>query len=156
MTRLRVLLPVLGMVACDPEADVVWRQFNGSDDTLQIEVRPGEPEGLIIEELSSNTGVVVVGEATVEPARGPVGTEHTLLVIVGEDWAERVERASVTSIGERGEETYDLVLDTARAGVFELVLTSLGEPDESRVDTWRIELWEAVENPPPEPTEGAP
>lgn len=153
MIRPGVVFPLLALAACTGDDDLVWRQFNSDEDVVQIAVEPGDPSGLAVVELTSNTGVVVVGEATVDPAQGPVGTEHTLVVIVGEDWAERVERATVTSMGDRGEEAYPLVLDNAAAGVFELVLTSLGEPGETRTDTWRIDLFEAIDNPVAEETE---
>lgn len=155
MIRTVVVLPLLALFACKGDDDLVWRQFNGADDSFQIEVEPGDPSGLALLVLTSNTGAVDVGEAVVDPAKGPVGTEHTLVVEVydQDDWTERVERATVTSLGERGEETYSLTLDNAAPGVFQLVLTSLGEPDERRVDTWRVDLFESVDNPESEETE---
>ncbi|MCB9668047.1 MAG: hypothetical protein H6736_16690 [Alphaproteobacteria bacterium] len=142
-----LLLSFLALCACEKEGDVVWRQFNSDADSVLIEVEPGETSGLAEVTLMSNLGITAVGTATVDPARGPVGTEHELVVLVDEEFADRVERASVSSVGARGEESYDLVGDNARAGVFALVLTSLGEADESRIDTWRIDLWEAADNP---------
>lgn len=147
MTRLGVLLPLVALFGCDPEEDVVWRQFNGNSDIVQIEVTPGEPAGVAFVDLTSNTGVVVVGTATVTPARGPVGTSHTLVIEVDDEWGPRLGRASVSSEGARGDEAYDLLQDTARPGVFELVLTSLGAVGESRTDSWRIAVFEPDDTP---------
>lgn len=144
------LLSLFALVGCDSDGDVTWRQFNGAEDEVEIEVAPGEASGVATFDLTSNTGVVVVGQATVTPATGPVGTQHTLVVVVDEEWGERIGRATINSVGERGEESYDLLQDTAEPGVFELVLTSLGEVDESRVDTWRLDLWEPIDAPLPE------
>jgi hypothetical protein len=147
MNRAGIWLVALVLGGCDPDADTVWRQFNRADDTVSIEVMPGEPSGVASVDLRSNLDVLTIGTVTVTPAIGPVGTTHRLVIEVDEEFGERLGRASVESDGERGVESYDLEQDTARPGIFALDLTSLGAEDESRTDVWRIELWEPIEAP---------
>lgn len=142
---------LVGSLACACDADKVeWRRFNNPADSVSIEVGPGDPTGPVVVELTSNTGAVVIGTATVDPGRAPVGTDHTLVLEVADDWEERIGRASVTATGDRGVEEYELRQDSADLGFFDLTLTSLGEEGESRTDTWAIALWEPITNPEPD------
>lgn len=138
------------LAACDGDGDVVWRQFNNEADTLSIEIVTGEAGEAVMSDITSNTGEVIIGSALVDPGSGPVGTTHRLTLEVDDTWQERIGRATVTSMGDRGEEEYDLRQDTADHGVFDLTLTSLGEQGESRTDTWLLTLWEPIENEPAE------
>lgn len=144
----------LGLIAlvsgCEKDPDVEWRQFNSASDTLSIEIAPGDAGAPLTVDLRSNTGAVVVGSATVDPARAPVGTDHTLLIEVLDTWEDRIGRATITSDGARGLEEYDLRQDSADRGFFDLTLTSLGEEGESRTDVWTVTLWEPITNPLPD------
>ncbi|MCB9676823.1 MAG: hypothetical protein H6737_17035 [Alphaproteobacteria bacterium] len=123
------------------------RPFNNEGDTISIEVAPGDLGDPLTVDLTSNTGAVVIGSATVDPGRGPVGTNHLLIVEVFDDWQERIELATITSDGQRGSEEYTMRQDAADPGFFDLTLTSLGLADETRTDTWTITLWEPSDAP---------
>jgi len=138
---------ILSLAACKGGDELVVRPFNNAADSIQIEVAPGDVGDPITVNLTSNTGAVVIGSATVDPGRGPVGTNHLLLVEVADDWEDRIDFVSITSTGARGEEEYQMRQDAADPGFFDLTLTSLGAPDEVRTDTWKIILWEPTETP---------
>lgn len=137
------------LAACNGNGDIIWRQFNNEADTLTIEI-VGDVGPVVMSEITSNTGEVIIGTAIVDPGSGPVGTAHRLVLEIDDEWQERIGRATITSTGERGEEEYDLRQDAADHGVFDLTLTSLGEPGEIRTDTWIMTLWEPIENDPVE------
>ena len=140
-----------GLAGCSGDDELIWQSFNSDDDRLQIEIRPGESIGVATSSLTSNTGLVDVGNVRVEPAVAPVGSSHFVSLVVDEEWAPRIDRATITSFGDRGEgDEYDMIGDTARDGVFELELISLGDPDEQRTDVWIVKLWELVEELPVE------
>lgn len=144
--EIRAALPALlalSLLACNnKDEEVVYEQWNATDDTLDVAVGAalGDPVSI---DLHSSTGAVVVGTATVDPGSGPVGTEHTLTVIVADEYANIVDRASVrTASGDRGEDEYDLVADSAAEGYFVLELVSVGEEGEQRTDTLTFRLWD--------------
>ncbi|MEZ4319751.1 MAG: hypothetical protein R3F61_19705 [Myxococcota bacterium] len=147
VARLALVFAIAGLFACDKKEELVVRPFNNEADTVQIEIAPGELGPPVTFDLTSNTGAVMVGTATVDPGRGPVGTNHLLLIEVFDDWEERIELATITSDGERGSEEYNLRQDAADPGFFDLTLTSLGAEGEARTDTWTITLWEPVDAP---------
>jgi len=110
----------------------------------------GEP---VVIELRSTSGASRVGQATIDPGSGPVGTVHTLLVEIDEDYEERVRRAEVeTATESRGTWTIPLDQDSAEAGLWIRELVSLGAEGEVRTDTFRFELYELVE-PTPDPAD---
>ena len=135
------------LFACNSGDEVVWRQFNNLDDTVRVEIAPGDPGEAVVADLTSNTGAVIIGTVAVTPGRGPVGTNHLLLLEVDDEWEDRIRRATITSLGERGEEEYELRQDAADPGIFDLTLTSLGTEGESRIDEWTITLWEPIDAP---------
>ena len=54
-----------------------------------------------------------------------------------------MDRVSVrTSSGERGEDEYDLVQDSAGDGFWLLQIESVGEEGEQRTDTFELRLWQ--------------
>ena len=135
------------LVGCDPNAGEEWRRFNNESDVLNLEIQDQIGPDLTID-ITSNTGAVVVGTGTLSPGSGPVGTQHVLLIEVANEWEERIGRASITSIGKRGVEEYDMRQDAADPGIFDLTLVSLGAKDETRTDQWLINLWEPIDAPP--------
>ena len=147
MGRARLALFSLWALACNGNDELVVQPFNNASDTISIEIAPGEPGDPVTVDLTSNTGQVVIGSATVDPGRAPVGTNHILVVEVFDDWEERIELATITSEGERGTEEYPLRQDAADPGFFDLTLTSLGAEGETRTDTWQITLFEPVDAP---------
>jgi hypothetical protein len=139
------LLAALLVLAAGCSEDVVVQsaQLNSSGEALTIQVGAAEllPEETI--DLSSTTGSVVVGSATIDPSGGPVGTEHQLTVIISDDYEDEVVRVTVlTDSGDRGEDEYVLDGDSADEGYWKISLVSAGEPDEVREDTFTVRLWE--------------
>jgi len=138
------LVSLLGLAACDQAEEVTYVQYNASGELLTIQVGAEtllEPSSI---ELNSSTGSVVVGTATVDPAGGPVGTEHTVTVEVSDDYENDITRVTVrTDSGDRGEDEYELEGDSADEGFWKLTLVSAGEADEVREDTFTVRLWES-------------
>lgn len=133
-----------GALAGCPGDEEEWSRFNAATDVLEVQVGAeiGDPTTI---ELHSTTGSNVVGEATITPGSGPVGTDHELTVMVAPGYEDAVERVSVqTDAGDRGIEVHELVQDSAEHGLWWRILTSVGETDETRTDTLEIQLWEPV------------
>ena len=128
---------------CDKNAEE-WSRFNAATDVLEIQVgaEVGDPVTI---DLYSTTGSNVVGQATVTPGSGPVGTDHEVTVLVADEYEDVIERVSVQSdAGDRGVEVHELVQDSAEHGLWWRILTSMGEEGETRTDTFEIQLWEPV------------
>ena len=89
----------------------------------------------------------MVGTATVDPQGAPCGTEHTIVVIVADEYEDQVDRVTVvTNSPDRGTDEYELVQDSADEGYYKLSLQSTGEPGEEREDTLTFRLYEYVED----------
>jgi hypothetical protein len=169
VTRTTAILWVLLSVACDDD-EIVWVPFNAEEENLRIgvgeEVLPcptedeaALPGDLVCRiELHSNLGVTTVGTATVDPAQGPVGTEHFVTVIVFDDYETMVGRATVVVDSEavsdldgdeetesRGEGEFEMRRDSADIGAYALTLQSLGAEGETRLDTLTIHLYQPEE-----------
>jgi len=157
MHRFHRALATLGLAACGDAAvdpTLEWERFNGDDDVATVQVTAGGDLGEpVVIELRSTSGASRVGQATIDPGSGPVGTVHTLLVEIDEDYEERVRRAEVeTATESRGTWTIPLDQDSAEAGLWIRELVSLGAEGEVRTDTFRFELYELVE-PTPDPAD---
>jgi hypothetical protein len=135
----------LASSACKQE-EVAWVAFNGEVDAITIEVGPDLPLGeLVTADLTSTTGVSVVGDVIVNPSSGPVGTVHAIDLTVLPSYEEMVTRVEVEiSSTVRNPVTYPLVQDSADLGRWVLSLTSYGEAEEARVDTLTFRLYELV------------
>jgi hypothetical protein len=141
----RLLLLVPALAACNGDQEAEWRQWNATDDQIQVEVGIDELLDEVEIPLRSSTGEVEVGLARVDPAGGPIGTLHDIVIIVDDEYADVVDRASVrTDSGERGEDEYDLDRDSAEEGVYKLTIESDGAPGEVRTDTFTFRLWDEV------------
>lgn len=139
------LLVVLlsGLLACDKEEEATYSQFNGTDDSLTIQVGASETLDAVSIELTSTTGEVVVGTAQVDPGGGPVGTEHEIVVEVYDAYQHIVDRVSVRmDAGSRGEDEFELTQDSADEGVWKTTLVSAGDADEVREDTLTVRCWD--------------
>jgi len=146
----RALVLLLAAAGCNKKEEAVWIQFNADGDVLEVHVG-GEPAdvegcdpGVSCTDLHSLIEGAVIGTATADPSSGPVGTEHRLLAIVGDDWEEQVGRVTVEAAGERGLDVFELERDPANRGAWGVSLESLGGQGESRVDAWTVRLFEAV------------
>lgn len=139
-------LPLLALLACEQDEETTYVQFNADDESLTVDI--GAELGLAQTiELHSTTGEVVIGEATVDPDAGPVGTEHEIVVQIYDAYEHMVDRVSVrTDSGERGEDEYDLQPDSADEGYYELTLVSVGAEDEQRTDTLTIRVWDVQDD----------
>jgi len=137
-----VLLLLLA-IGCKDEEEVTWVAYNSDADRLEIEVGAADLLDPVQIPLTSSTGAIEVGTATVTPGGGPVGTIHDVLVEIAEDYDSDVDRVSVrTESGARGEDEYDLDQDSAGEGVWLVQIQSVGEADEQRTDTLHILLWQ--------------
>lgn len=138
-----MLMVLAGLLACSQEEAVTFTQYNADTDLLTIQVGTEDILDATGISLYSTTGTVEIGTATADPGGGPIGTEHTLIVEIFDDYENAVSRVSVrTDSGERGEDEYDLDADSADEGFYQIVLVSVGEEGESREDTFTIRVWE--------------
>ena len=139
-----VTVTVLAIAACKKDDEIVYDQYNAEDDALSIEVGVEELLPAVSIDLHSSTGEIVVGTADVDPGGGPIGTEHTITVVIADDYENAIDRVTVrTDTSERGEDEYDLDPDSADEGLYQVTLVSVGTEDEVRTDTFTVRLWEA-------------
>lgn len=137
------LLVALSLLACSGSEEITWTQFNGTDDSLTIDVGVPDVEPAVSVDLSSSTGEVVVGTATVDPGGGPIGTEHDVVVEVFDDYQDIVDRVSVRlSSDQRGDDEFELDQDSADEGVWKTTLVSVGSEGEVRQDTLTVRCWD--------------
>lgn len=145
-------LALLGMwlvllLGCKKEAGPSYTQFNGTDDSLTIEVGVEDLLDPVQIELTSSTGEVVVGTTTVDPGGGPAGTEHAIVVIIDDLYEHIVDRVSVRlDSGDRGEDEFELQQDSADEGVWKLTLVSVADEGELRQDTLTVRCWDEEED----------
>lgn len=135
---------LLLLFACKGDGEITWVAFNWDQDRVEIEVTDGDVGEPVTADLHSTTGNEVVGSVSVDPGSGPVGTDHTVVIEVFDDWQEQVDRATTaTDAGDRGATEHEMVRDSADHGLWQLVLRSLGEEGETRTDTFTFRLYEA-------------
>lgn len=135
------------LAGCTAADDVSWSQYNATDDSVTIEVGSAEVLEPVSVDLTSNTGAVALGTGTVSPGGGPVGTLHTITVVVDDAYASDIGRVSARlDSGDRGEDEYDLDADATGEGYWVLELTSVGSADEVRSDTLTFRLWTDAED----------
>ncbi len=140
---------------CGGDSDLGWVAFSSEGESLVIEVIDGPPaDDAALRDLTSTTGSVIVGTATVEPARGPVGTEHQVTVAVDDEYEEVVRRVTLETEGDRGSQRHLLVRDSADLGLWRVDVISLGTEGETRQDTFTFRLWRPAEEDE-EPDTGA-
>jgi hypothetical protein len=130
-------------LSCGDEDTVSYVRFNGDDDVVTISVGVEDLLDDVTIDLHSTTGEVVIGSATVSPGGGPVGTTHDVVVVIADDYEEKVDRVSVrVDSGDRGEDEYDLERDSADEGYYKLSMVSVGDDGEVREDTFTIKVWD--------------
>lgn len=142
------LRPVIGLIgaslllgACKKGDELEYDRFNGND-YVDVEVTASEILPAVSTDLRSNTGAVLVGLATVDPGGAPIGTSGEVTLEVGDAWAEDVELVVLrVDSGERGEETFDMLQDSADHAYWFLRLESLGDEGEVRTDRFYFELY---------------
>ncbi|TNE89246.1 MAG: hypothetical protein EP330_12480 [Deltaproteobacteria bacterium] len=151
----RFVFLALALAGCTDGTDTDWFLFNSEEDVIEVQVTAGSETGdAVTIDLHSTTGAVVIGTAELTPGSGPVGTEHRLVVQVGDTWEEDVERVTVSAdAGERGTETFLMNQDSADHGLWVLDLQSAGSEGEIRTDRLTVQLFQ--EQPVEEPVDTA-
>jgi hypothetical protein len=128
-------------IECSESEEPNWVQFNHAGDSVLVEVGAEEELEPVSTTLVSQWGVEV-GQGTVSPGGGPIGTLHTVLAVVGDDWEDQVGRVTVRiDSGDRGVDEYELTSDPADEGTWGIELESEGEAGELRTDTLTFRLW---------------
>ena len=128
-------------VDCSKDEEPNWVQFNRDGDSVLVEVGAETELDPVSAALVSQWGVEV-GEGTVTPGGGPIGTLHRALVVVGDDWEDRVGRVTVRiDSGDRGVDEYELTSDPADEGTWGIEIESQGSEGEQRTDTFTFRLW---------------
>lgn len=123
----------------------VRERFN-QDDSFEVSIGQ-EVLPALEAPLSSTTGSIEVGMASLDPGGGPAGTLHTLEVWIDAEYAGEVDAASVViDSGDRGERTLELVPDSADERLYWIELQSVGDLDETRTDVFNVQIW-SVEEP---------
>lgn len=134
---------MLSLLSCGDEDTVSYVRFNGDDDIVTISVGVADLLDDITIDLHSTTGEVVIGSAVVSPGGGPIGTTHDVVVVISDDYEDKVDRVSVrVDSGDRGEDEYDLERDSADEGYYKLSMVSVGDDGEVRDDTFTIKVWD--------------
>ena len=138
---------LFALLACEQSEEVDYSQFNLTEDQIIVSIG-GETTADADTILHSSTGIVEVGSATLSPGGGPIGTTHNLTVIVSDEYEDLVSRVSVKiDSGDRGEEEFELVSDSADEGLHMLDIVSVGDEGELRDDILYIRLWHNDPNP---------
>ncbi|MCP4807542.1 MAG: hypothetical protein GY913_19655 [Proteobacteria bacterium] len=123
------------------EAEVAYEQVNDASDALTVEVGVADELEAVQADLTSNTGAVVVGVASVSPGGGPVGTIHTVSVVVDDAYEDQVDLVRiVASADKRDDREFDLTQDAFDEGIWVMEIESFGGADEVRTDTLGIQL----------------
>ena len=145
--RTAALLLVGLILSCGDEETVQYERFNADGDTITLSVGAEDVLDAIEIDLHSTTGEVVIGTAKASPGGGPIGTEHTFVVAIDDDWQDQVDRVSVRiDSGERGEDEYDLEQDSADEGLYKLSLVSVGDEGEARDDVVEVHVWDVIDD----------
>ena len=129
---------------------MTYELFNCEEDFTTIQV--GADEILTDEECDGADIVILrssscldeerIGQATVAPCAGPIGTEHTIIIEMDSDQKHKVDRASIRlSSQTRQDDEYDLTPDSAKEGLFVIRIISVGTKNETREDSIQFKLW---------------
>ena len=141
--NLALLLLIPAFLGCAKKKEVTYTQFNGSDDSMTIDVGVPTLEPANSIDLTSTTGQVIIGQATVDPGGGPIGTDHAIVVNVDDAYQQIVDRVSVRlKSPQRGVDEFEMQQDSADEGVWKLDIVSTGTADEVRTDTLTVRCWD--------------
>ena len=123
------------------EVEVQYDQVNDASDALPVEVGVEDELDAVEADLNSNTGAVVVGVASVSPGGGPIGTVHTVTVVVDDDYEDQVDLVRVVAQADgRDDREFDLTQDAFDEGIWVTEIESYGGADEVRTDSLGIQL----------------
>ncbi len=150
MRALIAMSVVLAACAGDAATQTVWERFNDSADEVSVSVTLGDSAGpAVAADLHSTSGSRVVGQVLVDPGSGPVGTVHTVRVVIDDAYADRVGRVEIDAdSGTRGTWTIPLDQDSAEAGLWTRPIASFGTDGEERDDVFVVKLYELTEVAP--------
>lgn len=147
-------LPLLLGATCSKDDEETYEQFNADNDALTISVGAADLGEAVTIDLHSTTGSVLIGTATVDPSAGPIGTEHVITVEIFDAYQDMVDQVTVrTDSGDRGEDEYELIGDSADEGYYKRTLVSVGAEDEIRTDTLTIRVWDLVDDDDGDPVD---
>lgn len=144
-----LVLALTVLVACDEDPTTTYAQYNATDNSVTVAVGSScdpSPCADVTTDLTSSSGEVDIGDATVSPGGGPIGTIHIVKVVIADEFESDVDEAHIRiDSGEtRGTDEYDMLPDSADEGLWTLEVTSVGEFGESREDTFTFRLYEAI------------
>lgn len=124
----------------DNSAEFDWVQFSSDDDHVEVPITRLETVSpAIVLDLTSSTGTVVIGTATIDPGSAMVGDTLRVTVDIDDDYMKQVDRLDLEiDSGERGVTTLDLLQDSADDSLWVLDLTAYGRDGESRTDDFRF------------------
>ena len=139
------------------DGEVTWAEFGEpADAEVLVVADDADCDGVEVAppvDILSNVVSGIVGTVTIEPQCGSVGTEHQVVVSVGEDWEEVVGRATLEIIpgpgsdldgdgdaDARAELLFEMERDAAFPGQYGLRLLSQGTPGDERTDVFRFQL----------------
>lgn len=138
---------VLGLLlGCAEEDPVEYEQLNSVEDVLEIQVGLLDVTEPLTVDLYSNTGSSVVGTATLDPGGGPVGTLHTLTVVISEpELIDKIDDVRVLADAQgRTNEEFFLTADSADESLYVTELVSVGSEDEQRTDLLYLQVLDLV------------
>lgn len=129
--------------ACTEETSTAYERFNADGEVLSVSVGDEDFGTLVLIDLHSTTGAVVIGTASIDPDAGPSGTVHLLEVEISEDYVHQVDKVSVEiDAAGRGIQTYTLMGDSADEALYRLEIESVAAEGELRTDQVEVQVWD--------------
>ena len=144
LSKVGIVVWLFSIGSCLEKDAVYWAPYNQDSDQIAVDVGAEQADARSTE-LLSTTGSTVVGEGLVSPGAGPVGTEHTIQVLMVEEFQDDVGRVTIEIEGSRGVSTHELIQDSAQPELWLVDVTSVGEAQETRQDEIRFTLWQEAE-----------
>ena len=133
---------LLLLLGCNNDDEINWVQYNAADNAVTVEVGAAELLDPVEGSLTSSTGQVEIGLGRVEPGGGPIGTEHSVVVEIFDDFDQDVGRVTVQmSSGERGKDEVELSPDSTGEGIWLVEVVSVGDEGETRSDPFTFWFW---------------
>ena len=136
------------LLGCGEDDPISYSLFNCEEDATFVHVGEAEVltgdacDGGDLLQLRSSSCEVSVGQTSISPCGGPIGTEHEIVVNVNSTYSHEISKVTaVLESGQRGEDEYTLTPDSADEGLYKVTLISVGSEGEQRDDLLRIKLW---------------
>ena len=149
MVKLLAAVWLASIASCLEKNATYWAPYNATDDSVEVAVGRVVGDDVVVD-LSSTTGATLLGEGRISPGSGPVGTEHMLSVMLDDGFEADVGRVTAEANSARGLTVHEFDQDSADPALWMVSVTSLGEPDEVRDDTFRFVLWQLSDKDDPD------